>query len=146
MCCSSKGTQQRHAAEKAGEHRKASAGTHLPSLNLFLHNNYCRQDGSMDSDFKMLTPEELITHDPDQLRQLVQERREEDKSGNGAGGVAGGATRCQATDKRRERMGNRAGGKEQKVGGHTGKHRQTHTHTHAYNCNCTCAWACCLDP
>jgi hypothetical protein len=62
-----------------------------------------QQDGSVDGDFKMLSPEELITHDPDQLRQLVQERREEEKGGGGA--------RCQVADKRRDR----GRGKEQKA-------------------------------
>jgi len=69
------------------------------------------QDGTMDGEFKMLSPEELITLDPDQLRQLVQERREEERAGAGA---AGGRFAQAGAEKRRERLG-RGGGKEHKV-------------------------------
>jgi hypothetical protein len=39
------------------------------------------QDGDVGGEFKMLTPDELLTHDVDTLRQLVQERREEATAG-----------------------------------------------------------------
>ncbi|GAX74780.1 hypothetical protein CEUSTIGMA_g2227.t1 [Chlamydomonas eustigma] len=38
------------------------------------------EDGVIEGEFKMLSPEDLITNDIDQLRQLVIERREEDRS------------------------------------------------------------------
>lgn len=34
----------------------------------------------MDGDYKMLSPEELLTNDIDQLRALVMERREEERA------------------------------------------------------------------
>lgn len=38
------------------------------------------QDGEVDGEYKMLTPEELITNDIEQLRLLVQERKEENEA------------------------------------------------------------------
>ncbi|GFH09012.1 F-box-like/WD repeat domain-containing protein [Haematococcus lacustris] len=48
---------------------------------LELEVNIDGQDGEIDGELKMLTPEELLTADIDQLRQLVQERREDDRPG-----------------------------------------------------------------
>lgn len=39
------------------------------------------QDAELDGDFTMLSPEELLTLDVDQLRSLISERREEDRAG-----------------------------------------------------------------
>mmetsp|Transcript_2383 Transcript_2383/g.6000 ORF Transcript_2383/g.6000 Transcript_2383/m.6000 type:complete len:559 (-) Transcript_2383:853-2529(-) len=48
---------------------------------LELEANLDVQEGEVDGDFKMLTPDELLTNDIDQLRQLVQDRREDEKPG-----------------------------------------------------------------
>jgi hypothetical protein len=43
------------------------------------------QDGSVEGEFKMLTPEELVSNDTEQLRQLVQERRSGKRRHTGRG-------------------------------------------------------------
>ena len=38
------------------------------------------QDGSIDGEFKMLSPEDLLSNDVDQLRLLLAERRDEERN------------------------------------------------------------------
>ncbi|GFR43966.1 hypothetical protein Agub_g5109, partial [Astrephomene gubernaculifera] len=45
--------------------------------------NLDAQDGEVDGDYKLLTPEELLSNDVDQLRALVAERKEEDSRPKG---------------------------------------------------------------
>ncbi len=42
------------------------------------------QDGGVEGEFKMLAPEELISCDIDELRQLVSERKDKDKDRKGS--------------------------------------------------------------
>ena len=58
----------------------------------------------MEGDFKMLTPEELLSHDIDHLRQLIQERKERDE--DKAGGRSQAEKRkSRAKDREREKVG-----------------------------------------
>ena len=57
------------AAPCAG--RSADGGYYCPAV--------CVQTGDVEGEFKMLSPEELISNDIDQLRGLVQERKDDEK-------------------------------------------------------------------
>ncbi len=45
-----------------------------------IHLNACVQEGGLEGDYKMLSPEDLLTNDIDQLRLMVSERREEERA------------------------------------------------------------------
>ena len=38
------------------------------------------QDGSVEGEFKLLSPEDLLTNNIDQLRQIVSDRKDEDRT------------------------------------------------------------------
>jgi len=65
------------------------------------------QDGVVEGDFLMLSPKELMTKDIDELRQLVQERREKAVERQQAGGAA------RARDRKRDRGGGSKDDKQQ---------------------------------
>jgi hypothetical protein len=54
------------------------------------------QDGEVGGDYKLLTPEELLTNDVDMLRGMILERREEDGGRSRPIPMAGPATVCEA--------------------------------------------------